>query len=256
MNKISNKILLGILCVSLLAGSYTKVYAANDKDTETTVETEMNTELENVENEDELVDEEVPVEEESEEVIEAEVTQQPVQTTSTQNKTKNELVVDGQTYSGEVWVVIKSKQGKNTALKNGTEFIVEFEDFSFNSGYKQEVVLNTDNMFSATTQLPVGEYYVTTTAKFNGMASDASLRLETENDDGTVLVLNNNQEINFTIIGDVKMDKEVTTPTPEIVEEKQDNFWISMLKNNIVILILMAACGITLLVYRLKRDNQ
>ena len=111
-------------------------------------------------------------------------------------------------------------------------------------------------MFSATTQLPVGEYYITTTAKFNGMESDARLKLESEEDSGTVLILNNNQEINFTIIGDVKMDKEVETPTPEITEEKQDNFWVSLLKNNIFIIIIMAALGITLLVYRLKRDNQ
>ena len=260
MNKIFNKFLLGILCASLIIIPYTKVYAANDKNDENE---EIVTEVETTENDEELINEENSepaletsnineAEDNTNETID--IVPQSTQSTPTQNN--HELVVDGKTYSGDVWVTIKSKQGRNTALKNGTEFTVEFEDYSFNSGYKQKVVLNTDNMFSATTQLPVGEYYITTTAKFNGMESDARLKLESEEDSGTVLILNNNQEINFTIIGDVKMDKEVETPTPEITEEKQDNFWVSLLKNNIFIIIIMAALGITLLVYRLKRDNQ
>ena len=259
MNKIFNKILLGILCVSLIAGasSYTKVYATNDKEEETTVETE--TVVEDEITEDEIIkNDDVLINEEETEVDaeEVETTPKPTQSVSVQNSKEHELVVDGQTYSGEVWVVIKSKAGRNTALKNGTEFTVEFEDYSFNSGYRQKVTLNAENKFSAMTQLPVGEYYITTSAKFNGLNSDAKLILSDENNSGTVLVLTDNQEIDFTIIGDVSMETEKETPTPEIVEEKQDSFIVSLLKNNIFILIILAGLGITLLVYRLKRDNQ
>jgi len=180
-------------------------------------------------------------------------TQEEFKIDKTTNSENTGLFIDGKEYKGNVLIDIKVSSDGKTALTSGTTFEITFESLH-NDFSKSVTITNKSLLKGISIEIPVDEYMILTSSSLNGRASSANLELMTD-DSTTVIILEDGQKINFTLHGDVSTTEQTVTE-PDEPEKKETNFWLDLLKNNIIYLILLLGCGIALLVFRLKRDNQ
>lgn len=166
------------------------------------------------------------------------------------------IVVDGVEYSGNKRVFVTITSGENATLTTGTKFEITFENM--HNDFIKKVTLTTKNINKGINfNLPAGEYEVYTQATENGANSIARLIYNpTDEDAESLLVLEDGQTINFILEGDTQTEEIEKVEETDKTEEKETNFWLELLKNNIIFLILLLGCGVALLVYRLRQDNQ
>ena len=255
-NRILNKLLIASICASVLLTSNIPVQAAEiSENIEETVDVETTTEdgsdVLSDENTEEILDENSKVN--SEENLEDVTDEAPADTSA-----DDAVTVNGQVYSGKVSVKLNFLTDGKSSLTAGTKFLVTFTNrhkLPNDPEYKYEVsVISKSINDGIETILPVGEYDVVTTSSLNGQSSQARLIFHSQEESSTVIVYEDDQVLDFTVEGDVKTNigaEEVKEEEPE-----KENFLLSLLKNNIIFLVLLLGCGIALLVYRLKQDNQ
>lgn len=180
--------------------------------------------------------------------------------TSVTEDTSGIIGPDGNQYSGKVIVNFVANEDGETSLLPNTTFNIYLRSASGSSNNK-EIILESVNNYSAAVEIPVDLYYISWNAYVNGSAnSDASLSLELDDtglinfENSTVYILTPAQNISFTRSGPVKVQNE-TGEEEDTPETTTTNFFLNLLKQNIVFIILFLGLGIFLLVYRLKQNK-
>ena len=263
------KLFLATVCVATLSFSGNTMVFANeaesiaesiDTETEENEISEENTEIVETENQDidETEDLEENTEEETDESAEsssAVINTEDIFTTTSDNDNNNSgIFVDGEKIDKNVWVTITTKSDGESSLSKGTKFVVTFESTTL-SNYRKEVTLDLEHNFSGSIELPADEYYISSYSKIGGETSNATLVLDNEEPN---MLFTENTEIQFTVKGDIKasVSEETDEPIEEKPAEKETNFWLELLKNNIIFLVLLLGCGGFLLFYRLRQDAE
>ncbi len=269
MKKKFLNLILTSLCISCLAFPSVTSFAAEN--TDISIEENTSDDVSDVENDDTLDTSEVSDEiiENTDEAVEAESVETNIEEntestsensidtdaifTTTSTEKNGGIMIDGEVIDKTVWVNITTSSDKESSLTKGTKFVVTFESNTL-SNWSKSVTLDMDHNFAASVELPADEYLITSYAMIKGEPSKAHLIIDNEEDN---LMFTENTDIHFTIKGDITSS---TTDEPEVIEEvkeeKETNFWLDLLKNNVVFLILLLGCGGFLIFYKLRQDAE
>lgn len=167
---------------------------------------------------------------------------------------------DGNQYSGKVIVNFAANEDGETSLLPNTTFNIYLRSASGSSNNK-EIILEAVNNYTAAVEIPVDLYFISWDAYVNGNAtSDADLILKQDDgelinlENSTVYILKPAQNIEFIRTGPVKVQNE-SPEEEDVPETKAADFFLNLLKQNIVFIVLFLGLGIFLLVYRLKQNK-
>ena len=258
MKKKILNLILTTVCISMIAFPNT-AFATENTDASKEVSIEENIDKdkeEKIEKEDKAAAEESKeVVEETDESSES-TSASSIDTSNIFKETNNEnsaIYVDGKKIDKNVWITIESKSDGKTSLTKGTKFIVTFESTTLNN-YRKEVTLDLNHNFGAEVELPADEYSISSYSVIGKEPSTARLIIDGGE---TVMMFTENTTIKFTLEGDIKTD---TIDEEPVIEEKKEvketNFWLDLLKNNILFIVLLLGSGAFLLIYKMRQDAE
>ena len=162
------------------------------------------------------------------------------------------LITDGREY---FWVVFQGNLKKGTQMSADNFVSANVKKSNTNEIFK--IVLNKENGFKTAMQLPSGKY--TVTCEINGDLESGDF-VSCKN--SSFEVKDNETEIEFEILGG-SLATETTEAEEELLDDenntentvKKENFWLKLLKNNAIFILILIGLSVALMVYRLKQDN-
>lgn len=168
---------------------------------------------------------------------------------------------DGAVYTGKIFINITTEKDENSSIPSGTSIIVKLK--SATGGItNSKTELNISNSYSSVIELPVDNYSITYTAYVDGKEnSDIILNLIGDDknfidvENNRAWLLENAQELKFSLSSNIKVQNPEEQPETVVEPEKTENFWMKLLKHNILFIALFLGCGIFLLVYRLSHNK-